>query len=164
MINYILSASGIMNFNYKNHSKICNKLMALLSIFIFIFPLSLTAGEENSSEDLFSMSFEELMAQKVTSVSRIEEKLFSAPAAIYVITQEDIRRSGVTSIPDALRMAPGLHVARIDGNKWAIAARGFNARFQGKLLVQMDGRTLYSPLFSGVYWEYQDYVPEGRDI
>ncbi len=150
-----------MSLNYKSCSNICNKLMALLSI--FIFPLSLTAAEKTFTEDLFSMSFEELMAQKVTSVSRTEEELFSAPAAIYVITQEDIRRSGVTSIPDALRMAPGLHVARIDGNKWAIAARGLNYRFQSKLLVQMDGRTLYSPLFSGVYWEYQDYVMEDID-
>ncbi|MGH9201592.1 MAG: TonB-dependent receptor plug domain-containing protein, partial [Vicinamibacterales bacterium] len=84
-------------------------------------------------------------------------------AAIFVITQEDIRRSGVTSIPEALRMVPGVEVARIDANKWAISARGFNGRFANKLLVMIDGRSVYTPLFSGVLWDAQDTVLEDID-
>ena len=110
--------------------------------------------------DLTSISIEDLMNLNVTSVSRKEQKLASSATAIFVVTKEDIRRSGVTSIPDALRMVPGLEVARIDGNKWAISSRGFNGRFASKMLVQMDGRTVYTPLFSGVFWDQQDTLLE----
>ena len=82
---------------------------------------------------------------------------------MFVITQEDIRRSGARSIPEALRLAPGLEVARIDANKWAIASRGFNGRFTNKLLVLIDGRSVYTPLFSGVYWNVQDVFLEDVD-
>ncbi|RPH43229.1 MAG: TonB-dependent receptor [Planctomycetota bacterium] len=78
------------------------------------------------------------------------------PSAVFVILPEDIRRSGARSIPEALRMAPGLQVARLDANKWAISSRGFNGRFSNKLLVLMDGRSVYTPLFSGVFWDVQD--------
>ena len=117
-------------------------------------------GAEQPSINLSELSFEELMAVEITSVSKKEEKLFEAAAAVYVITQEDIRRSGVTSIPEALRMVPGLQVARIDANKWAITSRGFNSLLASKLLVLMDGRSIYTPLFSGVYWETHDVVLE----
>ncbi len=106
--------------------------------------------------DLTALSIEELMNIEVTSVSKRAQPLSDTASAIFVITQEDIRRSGVTSIPEALRMAPGLEVARIDANKWAITARGFNGRFANKLLVLIDGRTVYTPLFSGVFWDEQD--------
>jgi iron complex outermembrane receptor protein len=106
--------------------------------------------------DLTELSLEELMNLEVTTVARKEQKLSEAAAAIFVITQEDIRRSGATHIPEALRMVPGLDVARIDANKWAITARGLNARFANKLLVLVDGRSVYNPLFSGVYWDVQD--------
>jgi len=96
------------------------------------------------------------MKIEVTSVSKRPEKLSDAPAAIYVITQEDIRRSGVTSIPEALRMAPGLEVARQDSHTWAISSRGFNDEFANQLLVLIDGRSVYTPLFAGVYWDVQD--------
>ncbi len=115
---------------------------------------------EKISNDLEKLTLEELMSIKITSVSKKEEKLSKSPAAIYVITQEDIRRSGVTSIPEALRMAPGLEVAHLDANKWAIASRGFNSRFASKLLFLIDGRTVYSPVFSGVYWDVQDTMME----
>src|SRR5689334_25182667 len=85
--------------------------------------------------DVTQMSLEDLMNMKVTSVSKREQTLREAPAAVFVITQDDIRRSGARTIPEALRMAPGLEVARIDENKWAITARGFNGRFANKLLV-----------------------------
>lgn len=105
------------------------------------------------------MEIEELMSIEVTSASKKRQKLSEAASAIFVITQEDIRRSGVTSIPEALRLAPGLQVARIDANKWAIGSRGFvglTGRFENKLLVLIDGRSVYTPLFSGTFWELQD--------
>jgi iron complex outermembrane receptor protein len=110
--------------------------------------------------DVTAISLEDLMNLKVTSVSKREQKLGAAAAAIFVITQEDIRRSNARNIPEALRLAPGLEVARIDENKWAIASRGFNGRFTNKLLVLIDGRSVYTPLFSGVYWNVQDVLLE----
>jgi iron complex outermembrane receptor protein len=110
--------------------------------------------------DVTAISLEDLMNLKVTSVSKREQKLGVAAAAIFVITQEEIRRSGARTIPEALRLAPGLEVARIDENKWAIASRGFNGRFTNKLLVLIDGRSVYTPLFSGVYWNVQDVLLE----
>jgi iron complex outermembrane receptor protein len=92
----------------------------------------------------------------VTSASKKEQKMSRVPAAIFVITQEDIRRSGATNIPDLLRMVPGLEVAQVTPSVWAISARGFNTQYSNKLLVLIDGRTVYTPLFSGVYWDTQD--------
>lgn len=112
------------------------------------------------TSDLTSKSLEELMQIPVTTVSRREERLSQAPAAIHVITQDDIRRSGVTSIPEALRMAPGVHVAKVDAHSWAISSRGFNDTFANKLLVMIDGRSVYTPLFSGVFWDVQDTILE----
>ncbi len=111
-------------------------------------------------DDLTTLSIEALMDIKITSVSKKSQKLSDAPAAVFVITQEDIRRSGVTSIAEALRMAPGIEVARITSSQWAITSRGFNGRFANKLLVLIDGRSVYTPLFSGVYWEVQDTLLE----
>lgn len=113
--------------------------------------------------DLMEMSLEELMNIEITSVSKKPQKLSEAASAVFVITQEDIRRSGATSIPEVLRMVPGLHIARIDANIWAVTARGFNGRFANKLLVLMDGRSLYTPAFSGVYWDVQDTLLEDVD-
>jgi iron complex outermembrane receptor protein len=110
--------------------------------------------------DVTAISLEDLMNLKVTSVSKREQKLADAAAAIFVITQDDVRRSGARNIPEALRLVPGLEVARIDENKWAIASRGFNGRFTNKLLVLIDGRSVYTPLFSGVYWNVQDVLLE----
>jgi iron complex outermembrane receptor protein len=118
------------------------------------------AAQPALSRDLMDMSLEELMQVEITSVSRKSQKITDAAAAVFVITQDDIRRSGVTSIAEALRLAPGLQVAQIDSNKWAISSRGFNGRFANKLLVLMDGRSVYSPTFSGVYWEVQDTLLE----
>ncbi len=112
------------------------------------------------AEELSSLSLEELTSIQVTSVSKKKERLSVTDAAIYVITGEDIRRSGVATLPEALRMVPGLDVARINGNFWAISSRGFNGQLANKLLVLIDGRTIYTPLFSGVYWEFQDLVLE----
>jgi len=93
---------------------------------------------------------------EVTSVSKKEQKLSRTAAAVFVITQEDIQRSGATNIPDLLRMVPGLQVAQINGDNWAITARGFDGQYSNKLLVLIDGRTAYSPILSGVYWNAED--------
>lgn len=111
-------------------------------------------------DDLSYLSLETLVDIEITSVSKKPEALTGAAAAIFVITEEDIRRSGATSIPELLRMVPGIHVARIDANKWAVSARGWNDRFANKLLVLVDGRSVYNQSFSGVYWEVQDTLLE----
>ena len=107
---------------------------------------------------LTDFSLEQLLDVEVTSVSKKKQRLDTTASAIYVITQADIKNSGITNIPDILKLAPGINVDRIDSNKWAVTARGFNGRFANKLLVLMDGRTLYSPAFSGTYWEAQDLL------
>ncbi len=106
--------------------------------------------------NITALSLEELLAVEITSVSKKSEKATEAPAAVFVINQDDIKRSGATTIPEVLRMVPGLQVARIDANKWAVSSRGFNGFSSNKLLVLMDGRTMYNPLFSGVLWDTQD--------
>lgn len=121
------------------------------------------AQGHQSVPDVTTLSMEDLMNMQVTSVSKRTQKVADAAAAVFVISQEDIRRSGATSIPEALRLVPGLEVARIDENKWAIASRGFNGRFDNKLLVLIDGRSVYTPLFSGVYWNVQDVLLEDID-
>ena len=110
--------------------------------------------------DLYELSLEDLMSVEVTSVSGKGQSLSDSAAAIFVITNEDLKQSGVTNIPDALRMVPGLNVSRIDANKWAVNSRGPNSRFANKLLVLVDGRSVYSNTFSGVYWEVQDVLLE----
>lgn len=117
----------------------------------------------NAVSQLASLSLEDLSNIRVSSVSKHNEKITEAPAAIYVITGEDIRRSGVTSIPEALRLAPGIEVARLDAHNWAISSRGFNDLFANKLLVLIDGRSVYTPLFSGVFWDVQDTLLEDID-
>ncbi|MEM6807705.1 MAG: TonB-dependent receptor [Pseudomonadota bacterium] len=112
------------------------------------------------NDDLFDMSLEELVNLSVTSVSRKSEPLADTTSAVFVITREDIERQGIRSIPDALRLAPGLSVLQIDANKWAIGARGESGRFANKLLVLMDGRTLYTPSFSGVFWDVRSTLIE----
>ncbi|NDF12083.1 MAG: TonB-dependent receptor [Proteobacteria bacterium] len=122
--------------------------------------LALATPATVRAQDSAISSIEELMGQKVTLVSRKEERAVEAASSIYVITQEDIRRSGMTNIPELLRMVPGLHVARADSKGWVVSARGFSDQFSNKLLVMIDGRTVYNPLFSGVYWDTQDYPLE----
>src|SRR6185295_4126403 len=110
--------------------------------------------------DLTTMSLEELAQTKVTTVSKTEEPRFQTPAAVHVVTADDIQRSGATSIPEALRMVPGVHVARINSNQWGVGIRGFTSRLARSQLAIMDGRTLYNPLFAGTYWEAQDTILE----
>lgn len=133
-----------------------------LSFLGLVMPLVLmsSAQANESVERYIDMPLADLMSMEVTSVSKKKQRLNEVAAAAFVITQEDIRRSGVTSIPEALRMAPGIQVGRIDANKWAIASRGFDNQFSNMLLVMIDGRTVYSSSFSGVYWDAQDTLLE----
>ncbi len=142
-----------------NADTICDKHLHRLRVSLLAlaatWPVTLKAAT-----DLTDLSLEDLLDVQVTSVSKKPQSLADAAAAVYVISNEDIRRSGATSVPEALRMAPGIEVKRLDANKWSISARGFGGRLANKLLVLIDGRTIYSPTFSGVYWEQQDVMLE----
>lgn len=144
----------------------------LRSLVCLLSGLSVAAGPGLGAEpvaapkpppDFGELGFEQLAQIKVTTVGKREESLSRVAAAIHVITQDDIRRSGATSLPEVLRLAPGLQVARMDARRWAISSRGFNGEFANKLLVMVDGRTVYTPLFSGVHWHLVDPVLEDID-
>ncbi len=129
------------------------KRTALLGVMgLCLSPVAAQAEDKS----LLDLSLEQLMNTQVTSVAKKSQKLEDAAAAITVISQEDIRRSGMTSIPELLRLAPGLQVAQIDASTWAIGSRGFGGRWSSNLLVLVDGRSIYTPLFSGVYWDAVD--------
>ena len=132
----------------------CRLLLALF------FMLGVTSAGQQSSPDLAQMSLEDLMNVRVTSAAKKEQPLSQTAAAVYVITAEDIRRSGVTTLPDALRLAPGVEVAQVSSDTWAISIRGFNGLHSNKLLVLIDGRSVYSSLFSGVLWDKEDLMLE----
>lgn len=137
------------------------KLLSLLAG-LFFLPYSAIAKSLNV-ENIADLSLEQLTEIKITSVSREEEKLSDAASAIQVITSDDIRRSGATNIPEALRLATNLQVAQTSAHGWVISARGFSSDVGNKLLVLIDGRTVYTPLFSGVFWDRQDYLLEDID-
>jgi iron complex outermembrane receptor protein len=119
-----------------------------------------TQKDQKSEGRLTRVSLEELGQIEVTTASKVPVKASRTPAAIYVITQEDIRRSGATSIAEALRLAPGVEVARVDSNTWSLGVRGFGSALSRSVLVLIDGRTVYTPLFAGVYWQVQDTLLE----
>jgi iron complex outermembrane receptor protein len=129
------------------------------------FPLSAIANNSNSGslDALKQMSVEELMGVEITSVSRREEPLRDAAAAVAVLTRETLRRSGAETVPDALRMVPGIHVGQQTASTWAVGGRGFSSVTSEKLLVLSDTRSIYTPLFSGVQWDVQDYLFEDID-
>jgi len=134
------------------------------SVLLLLLPVtswsaeSTDQDEQSKNADISGMGLEELMNVEVTSASKKAEKLSQTSSAVYVITREDIERSGMASVPELLRLVPGLQVARVNGSTWAISARGFNDVFANKLLVLVDGRSVYSHLFSGVYWDMQDLL------
>jgi iron complex outermembrane recepter protein len=123
---------------------------------LVLSPAAAAQAQEADSTDFSKMNLEQLMEVEVTSVSKRPQKANEVAAAVFVITQEDIRTSGATNIPQVLRMAPGVEVAQLDANKWAITIRGFNGRYANKLLVLQDGRNLYTPVYGGVFWDLQD--------
>src|SRR5216683_3381290 len=119
-----------------------------------------TEADPKAGQRLTHVSLEDLGQIEVTTASKVPVKATRTPAAIYVITQEDIRRSGATSIPEALRLAPGVEVSHIDSHKWSLGVRGFESNLSRSVLVLIDGRSVYTPLFAGVYWEVQDALLE----
>jgi hypothetical protein len=135
---------------------------------LYLSTIPAGAAQEPAPIDLSKLDMEDLMNVKVTSVSKREQSLARTAAAVFVINREDMRRSGATNIPDLLRMAPGVDVEQIDANAWAISVRGFNSRYSNKVLVLIDGRTVYTPSFSGVFWRsteslyYTARLPGGR--
>lgn len=137
--------------------------IALYSTISVTTALCAPAAKATTGADVYEIPLEQLVDMEVTTVSKKREKAQQAPAAVFVITSEDIRRMGATTIPEALKIVPGLQVAQIDSNKWAISSRGFNNQFSNKLLVLMDGRSVYSPIFSGTYWDTQDTLLEDID-
>ncbi len=130
------------------------KLLFSILLGVFVLPVSAFSQEEQESVD--SLSSLASLGNIVTSVSKKPEDSFRSPAAIYVITNEDIKLSGATHVAEVLRGVPGMNVARFDSSNWAISSRGFNGFFSNKMLVLVDGRTIYTPLFSGVYWDIQN--------
>lgn len=139
--------------------------IASTSVVIVVSLLSTAFAADSTPEQLADMSVEELLSSPVivSSVSRRPGSVQQAAAAVTVISQEEIRRSGATNIPDILRMVPGMDVARVDSHQWAVSARGFNDLFANKLLVMIDGRSVYASLFSGTFWDVQDLVIEDVD-
>jgi iron complex outermembrane receptor protein len=117
-------------------------------------------AQPRTVEDLKQLSIEDLANIKVTSVSRSSEPVSDAPGSVFVITHDDIVRAGAMTLPEMLRLAPNLQVAQINGYAWAITGRGFNAYASNKLLVQIDGRAVYSPYFNGVFWDIQNVLPD----
>ena len=128
------------------------------------FALGLAAAAQvTTGRDLGELSLEELLSEAVTSVSKKEQRRSDAPAAIAVLSNEDLRRSGAATLPDALRLVPGVNVAALNSSQWAVSARGFNNLYANKLLVLVDGRTAYTPLFAGVYWDLQQPMLDDVD-
>src|SRR5574343_908713 len=130
------------------------KYAILLSALLAAF----AANSQANPQAIDDFSLEDLVKTDITSVSRKRQSLIDVAAAAFVISSEDIRRSGAQALPDVLRMAPGIEVAQIDNGRYAVTARGFNGRFANKLLVLVDGRSIYHPLFAGVMWEL-DPIP-----
>jgi iron complex outermembrane receptor protein len=140
------------------HLKATLRQTALLTTLCAIFAAGSARSADQSTPSAFDLSIEELGQLQVTTASRRPESLDVTPAAVYVITAEDIRRSGVTTIPDALRLAPNVEVARNNSHQWTISIRGFSSDLSNKLLVLIDGRSVYSPLYAGVFWDVQDIL------
>src|SRR6266436_3515552 len=141
-----------------------NPILVMIALLFFAgHSFAQTQNTNTNPNALRTLSLKELMDIEVTSVSKRPEKLSETASAIQVITKEDIRRSGVTSLPEALRLASNLEVAQIDSRQWAISARGFNSTTSNKMLVLIDGRTVYTPLYAGVFWDVQDTLLDDID-
>jgi iron complex outermembrane receptor protein len=141
----------------------CRIFSAIVSLSLLLSSATRAEDSSTSAAALKKMSLEELLNQEVTSVSRTAQRAAEVATAVDVITGEDIRRSGANNIPDALRLVRALHVAQFDSHTWGISSRGFNLTTANKMQVLMDGRNLYSPLFSGVFWDVQNYPLDDLD-
>lgn len=175
-----MSSPSIGTIIYRNSTEIHSNTMrtklkiqfiSLIISISFIHPINTRCQSEPQSleditidltdlslEELAGVTYDDFLDMVISGLSKTPKSLSDSSAAYFVIDQEDIRRSGAHSIPELLRMVPGLNVARIDANKWAVSSRGFNDRFANNLLVMVDGRNVYSSFFNGVHWDVQDYV------
>jgi len=151
------------DLSHKKPWHITKTFSRIIASFTLAAAVAVPTGAQQKPADLTNASLEDLMNVEVTSVSKKEQRLSHTASAIFVITSEDIRQSGATNIPDLLRMVPGLQVAQINSDTWAITARGFNGQYSSDLLVLVDGRTIYSPIFAGVYWDAQNIPLENID-
>ncbi len=133
---------------------------ATFNLILLLVGIIANLGAADLDIDITGTSLDQLMAMTVTSVSKKDQPVQQTAAAVYVLTNEDIRRAGVTSIPDALRLVPGVQVAQVNAGEWAVGIRGFGTRSTNNLLVLIDGRAVYNPLFAGVFWEVQDVLLE----
>lgn len=149
----LLSSPRDVSYSRRCHWRYPLRVHALIAL---LATASMALCEQPAQPDLTQKSLEDLMNVEVTSVSKKEQKTSQAAAAVFVISADDIRRSGALNIPDLLRMVPGVEVAQLNGSVWAISARGFNGQESNKLLVLIDGRTVYSPIFAGVFWDSEN--------
>ena len=124
---------------------------------------TVVATAQSAPVDLANATLEELMNIQVTSAARKSQRAEDVPAAIYVITGRDIRQSGLMTLPEILRLAPGVQVAQVSASKWAVSIRGFNSPYSNKLLVLIDGRSVYSRAFSGVFWDLNEVMVSDID-
>jgi iron complex outermembrane receptor protein len=147
----------------KGHVSRISLTLLLICFQFAAFAATAETNEATSAAELKQLSLEALLNQDVTIVTRRPEKLSASPSAVQVITGEDIHRSGATSLPEALRLASNLQVAQVNSHDWAISARGFNNTLANKLLVMIDGRSVYTPLDAGVFWDVQNVLLEDID-
>src|SRR5271156_2624557 len=147
---------GPIAYRRVGRQSLCCRAARAAACMAMLASAAFPAWPGQKTTDLTSQSIEDLMNIQVTSVSKTDETLSRTASAVFVISQEDIRRSGATSIPGLLRMVPGVDVAQINSNTWAVDVRGFNARFSNDLLVLVDGRPVYTQSFGGVFWDVLD--------
>jgi iron complex outermembrane receptor protein len=138
-------------------------LYAIVISFLIVAKASASSDEAETGNPLKELTLEQLGNVEITTVSKEPKQVWKAPAAVFVLTSDDIRRSGATSIPEVLRLVPGVEVARIDSDQWAVGIRGSETNFSKGVLVLIDGRSVYTPLYAGVYWDVQDVVLEDID-
>ena len=137
-----------------------NRFKGMGTVAALVLWVAATGAALGDDQDIVDMSLEELMSLEIVSASKRMQPLDESAAAVYVITGDEIRRNGYRRLPDILRLAPGLFVARVNGSSWGVTARGFNGRYANKLLVLIDGRSVYSTTFAGVFWEQHNLVVE----
>jgi iron complex outermembrane recepter protein len=151
----------------RRRSSKCGTPRPLLSVLLAVLLTTtlprLAFGQSPAASALANLPIEDLMNIDITSASRKEQRAGDVAAAVFVITHDDILRSGMSTLPDVLRMAPGIEVAQINANKWAVSIRGFNANYANKLLVLVDGRSIYNRIFSGVLWDTEDLLLDDID-
>ncbi len=145
------------------HTRLLGTTLTAVAVMATILPMQPAMATAEADNLYLEMDLSQLMQVTVTSVGKKPQTLANTPAAVYVISQEDIRRSGATSIPEVLAMAPGIQVSQISGSKWSISSRGFSGFISNKLLVLIDGRSVYSPAYSGVFWDAQNTMLEDID-